>query len=651
MRPVILHGHFYQPPREEPWLELVPRERSAAPDHDWNHRITRECYAPLAAVPVLDSIGRVEDVINAYAWCSFDAGATLIRWLESHAPDVVAAMVAGDQASRDRVGHGNAIAAPYHHVILPLASNRDKRTEIRWGIRDFIRRFGHAPLGMWLPETAVDGTTLEILIEEGIRFTILSPHQVVESPPHGGMGRWVGAGGRSLGIFTYDRDLAHDVPFGDLMTDGDRWATAITTGDGEYRALATDGETFGHHRPEGARALGAVIHKLRQDPYHAVTNFATLLPALDEAAVVTVVEASSWSCSHGVERWRMDCGCRFDSHTNQAWRTPLRVGLDVVAQGIHAVVTREWPADAGDPWLVRDAAGPDLDGVPDLPVVARRLLEAERHSLAMFTSCAWFFDDLARIEPQLVLRHAARALEFLPALEADALDLTLRSALAQAWSNEETPRNGATIWQEDVLVTTDGPARLAAGLAALREWDPTLLDRLDIPTHTWELLPDGICTIHRRTGTRTAFRTTPIVTGMVASRVHLRPMEGGGSRVVMMSAYPPAILCLLREGATAEVVAATLPVQHSTRWRHCQLDPETTRRLALEATWALLAREGPERAHGTLQAVLDLWILAELDLPDSVITDAFLHLRDTPPSLARDALADRLGLLLPDPTR
>lgn len=650
MRPIILHGHFYQPPREEPWLELVPRERSAAPDHDWNHRITRECYAPLAAIRVLDPVGRVQDVINAYAWCSFDAGATLLRWFEGHAPTVLAAMVAGDQASRERVGHGNAIAAPYHHVILPLASNRDKRTEIRWGIRDFTRRFGHAPLGMWLPETAVDSTTLEILLEEGIRFTILSPHQVPESPPHGGMGRWVGADGRSLGIFTYDRDLAHDVPFGELMTDEDRWATAITTGDGEYRALATDGETFGHHHPHGALALGAVIHRLRQDPYHALTNFATLLPGLDDAPAVTVVEASSWSCSHGVERWRMECGCRFDPHTNQAWRTPLRVGLEVVAQGIHAVVTREWPTDADDPWLVRDAAGPDLDGVPDLPVAARRLLEAQRHALAMFTSCAWFFDDLARIEPRLALRHAARALEFLPTIEADALELTLLGALEQAWSNEAVPRHGATIWRDDVLVTADGPARLAAGLAALRELDPTLLDELALPTHTWELLPDGVGTIHRRTGTRTGFHTTPIVTGMVASRVHLRPMEGGGSRVVVMSAYPPAILCLLRERATPEVLAATLPVEHSARLRHCQDDPETTRRLAMEATWALLAREGLERAHSTIHAVLDLWILAELDLPDAVIAEAFLHLQHAHPSLVRDTLADRLGLLLPEPT-
>lgn len=651
MRPVIVHGHFYQPPREEPWLELVPRERSAAPDHDWNHRITRECYAPLAAVPVLDPVGRVHDVINAYEWCSFDVGPTLMRWLDDHAPTVLKAMVAGDRASRARLGHGNAIAAPYHHVILPLASDRDKRTEIRWGIRDFVRRFGHAPLGMWLPETAVDSTTLQILIEEGIRFTILSPHQVVESPPHGGVGRWVGDGGKSLGLFTWDRELAHDIPFGDLMTDPDRWAAAITTGDGSYRAIATDGETFGHHHRHGANALGAVIHRLSHDPYHQLANFATLIPTIEDAPVVTLVEASSWSCSHGVERWRMECGCRFDSHTNQAWRTPLRVGLEVVAQGIHAVIERDWPTDAGDPWVVRDSAGPDLDGVPDLPVTARRLLEAQRHALAMFTSCAWFFDDLARIEPRLVMRHAARALDFLPATEAGALDITLRGALKQARSNEEIPRDGATIWRDDVLVTADGPARLAAGIAAVRELDQRLLDQLQLPTHTWELLPDGVCTIHRRTGTRTGFHTTPIVNGLVASRVHVRPIEGGGSRVIGMSAYPPAILALLRERATPEVLAATLPVEHSARLRSCQVDPETTRRLALEATWAMLEREGLERAHGIIHAVLDLWTLAELEIPDAVITEAFLHLRHAPPSIVRDGLAERLGLLLPEATR
>lgn len=645
MHPIILHGHFYQPPREEPWLEEVPREPSAAPDHDWNARITRECYRPLAAARVLDPAGRVRDLVNAFAWCSFDAGPTLLRWLDGHAPDVVRAMVAGDRASAARLGAGNAIAAPWHHVILPLASPRDRRTEVRWGIRDFRRRFGREPLGFWLPETAADGETLQILAEEGVAFTILAPHQVPALPPTGGAGRWEGANGASLVLFTYDGTLAHDVAFGDALADAEGWVARLRAHHGPVTALATDGETFGHHHRFGDLALAALVDRLREDRTHRLANFAMLLPRVGTLPTVTLAEPSSWSCPHGVERWRMACGCRDDPTTQQEWRTPLRVGLEVVAQGIHAVVQREWPREAGDPWTVRDHAGPDLDGVADLPAEARRLLEAERHALAMFTSCAWFFDDLGRIEPTLVLRHAARALDFLPAVEREALAEALLDALRRAHSNDPAKGNGEAIWHGSVLATADGPARLAAGLAALRELDPALLDELVVPTHGWEFDGDQIVTIHRRTGRRLAWHAMPVVLGAVAARVHVRPLEeGGASRVIPLERVPPLLLERLRERAVPLVLEATLPLPARERMHRGLLDPEGARREAFAAACAAAAREGLERGAPALHAVLDLWMLDERIPPPETVTAAFPLVAAAPPSRGRDALAERLGI-------
>jgi hypothetical protein len=650
MHPVILHGHFYQPPREEPWLELVPRERSAAPDHDWNARITRECYAPLAAARVSDPDGRVRDIVNLYAWLSFNVGPTLFRWLDDHAPAVGAAMVAGDHESRARLGHGNAMAMPYHHAILPLASDRDKRTEVRWGIRDFLRRFGRPPRGMWLPETAADGATLQVLAEEGIQFTILAPHQVPGLPPTGGIGRWVGAGGQHLIVCTYDGGLAHDVAFGDLLDAPGQLAPRLTTSPGDFTALATDGETFGHHHRGGDRTLAAAVAHLRDSGTHQLTNFAALLATVEELPEVTLHEPSSWSCAHGVERWRMECGCRFDPHTHQAWRTPLRVGLDVVAQGIHTIVERDWPRDAGDPWTTRDRAGPDLDGVTGLPREAVRLLEAERHALAMFTSCGWFFDDIARIEPRLVMRHAARALDFVPPDDAAALETALRDALRRAESNDPAEGNGETIWERGVLLLADGAARLAAGIAALGELDAALLGELHLATHDWERRDGIILTRHRRTGTVQEWLATPVVWGVVAHRVHVRPVGGGTSRVIPIDAVPPAVTALLRERAVPMVLDATLPVQARTQLRHGLLEPEAARQAALEATLEMMRHEGLERTGATLHAVLDLWALDERRIPPGVVDRTFLALRDAVPSRARDLLIERLHLALPRST-
>jgi alpha-amylase/alpha-mannosidase (GH57 family) len=433
---LVCHAHFYQPPREDPWTGTVPAEPSAAPNHDWNSRITRECYAALAAIPVGDDHDEPRRTLNGYDWLSFDAGPTLVRWLERERPDVVAAMQAGDRHAIARTGHGNAIAAPYHHIILPLASRREKVTEVRWGVREFRRIFGREPLGIWLPETAVDRETLEVVAAEGLRYTILAPDQVAEADPAGRPLRW-SSGDHTLLLCCYDGPISHDIAFGDLLQDGNRFADRLmgAAAGRDVLGWATDGETFGHHHRWGDLGLGAMLDRIRRADgarlvsYDAVT---ATVPATGEAALV---EPSSWSCSHGVGRWQADCGCRMDPATSQGWRVPLRQGLDALRRGVDDAIATSWQPAWGNRYERRNALGPDFTDA-DLPAEAQRLLEADRHAMVMFTSCASFFDDIARIEPWLVLRHAVRAMELLPADLATPMRATLEATLATAVSNE-----------------------------------------------------------------------------------------------------------------------------------------------------------------------------------------------------------------------
>lgn len=449
MHSVVIHHHLYQPPREDPWLEVVPTEPSAAPDHDWNARINRECYARLAASEAHlrdrraatrdpDARAGLARVVNLYAWCSFDVGATLCEWLDAEAPDTMRAMQAGDAASVRRWGHGNAIAAPYHHVILPLASPRERTTEIRWGIRDFRRRFHREPEGMWLPECAADEDTLDAVAKEGIAFTILAPYQVHGHDCSGMPVRWRGASGRSLTIVPYDGALAGDVAFGGLLRD----ATALAQRLSPHRdaadqhpdrctTLATDGETFGHHHKSGDSTLTDALSMVVQQASSRVMNSASLVAMYPPTTDVRLVSPSAWSCAHGVERWRSNCGCRLDGSTPpaQQWRGPLRAAIERLSHHAHDVFEHEGRAlFRDDPWDVRDRYGDVVaqDGEAleqfarrELPANAsdhqvqraRELLELARATMRTFTSCAWFFDEVDRIEVRQVLRYAARSIE------------------------------------------------------------------------------------------------------------------------------------------------------------------------------------------------------------------------------------------------
>ncbi len=452
IRSVVVHGHFYQPPREDPATGIVPVEASAAPDHDWNARISRECYTPLSAART--GARQSAGLLNAYAWLSFDVGPTLLGWLERDAPETWAAVLAGDRESARRLGgHGNALAMPYHHSILPLLSRRDKTTEVRWGLRDFERRFGRAAEGMWLPETAVDDETLDVLAAEGVAFTVLAPHQVARPPARGRPARYRTSAGRWITLCLYDGPLAHDVSFGPLLQDSTAWERRLfADAAAEVVAVATDGETYGHHHKFGEMALAALLTRLTRRSDVRIENFASLLaraPATDATALVT---PSSWSCVHGVERWRADCGCRVTKGTQQRWRAPLREAVDWLAGEVHAVfegeareVTGRGGARPVDVWRMRDEAS----GTPERSPRGRaaELLEMERCVLRAFTSCGWFFDDFAALEGRIVLRYAARAIA-LAGSEAPRLEAGFLARLTPALSNDPAMGSAADVYHE-----------------------------------------------------------------------------------------------------------------------------------------------------------------------------------------------------------
>jgi hypothetical protein len=434
-RSLVIHAHLYQPPRENPWTGVVEVEPNAAPFHDWNARITAECYTPLTAARV-ERPGEPVRTVNLLESMSFDVGATLLVWLEQEAPATYEGMLAADRASRARTGHGGAIAAPYHHVILPLASRRDKRSEVRWGLADFRRRFGRDAAGFWLPETAVDHETLDVLAEEGVAFTILAPHQVAGPAGDGLPRRYRASRGRTVALFTYDGALSHGVAFGGLLHDARVWAAEVRKRKhARVVSVATDGETYGHHHRFGDLALLALLDTFAADRHVRVENFASVLAAHPPAADATLVAPSSWSCVHGVGRWRTECGCRITGGTQQRWRAPLREAIAWLAAEVDAIFAREWPPEE-DPWEARDAlARPWVEPTAALTPRQRELLAMARNALRAFTSCGWFFDDFGGLEGRQVLRYAARAIA-LAGPDAPRLEAGLLARLAEAPSND-----------------------------------------------------------------------------------------------------------------------------------------------------------------------------------------------------------------------
>jgi alpha-amylase/alpha-mannosidase (GH57 family) len=491
-RYICIHGHFYQPPRENPWLEAIELQDSAYPYHDWNERITAECYATNSLSRILDKEERITELVNNYAKISFNFGPTLLSWLEAKAPDVYAAILAADRESRKNFsGHGSAVAQPYNHMILPLANRRDRITQILWGIRDFKQRFRREPEGMWLPETAVDLETLEILAEHGIRFTILAPHQAGRIRRIGGRAwRDISGGridptmayeqrlrsGRKIALFFYDGPISRGVAFEGLLSGGEHLANRLLGAFSEDRHwpqlvhIATDGESYGHHHRFGDMALAYALHYIEANQLARLTNYGEYLEKHPPTHQVDIIEKSSWSCFHGIDRWWSDCGCNSGSHPdwNQEWRTTLRNTLDWLRDSLALPFEDEARKFLKDPWearndyihVVLDRRRKNVEAFLDRHTVRKltseekttvlKLLELQRHAMLMYTSCGWFFDELSGIETVQVIQFAGRCVQLAQELFGDSVEDQFVERLALANSNLPDQGNGQNIYENFV---------------------------------------------------------------------------------------------------------------------------------------------------------------------------------------------------------
>jgi len=507
MRYVCIHGHFYQPPRENPWLEAVELHDSAYPYHDWNERVTAECYAPNAAARVLDSDRRIVRLLNNYSSMSFNFGPTLLSWLQASAPAVYRSILDADRLSAEKFSsHGSAIAQAYNHVILPLANRRDKVTQVRWGQSDFQHRFGHAPEGMWLPETAVDTETLEVLAEHGVKFTILAPRQAARTRRFGSRS-WKDVSGdkidpsraylarlpsrRTIALFFYDGPISQAVAFERLLDDGQRFSDRLLSGFLESRTwpqlcnIATDGESYGHHHAFGEMALAYALERIESEKLAQLTNYGQFLERHPPDHFVEIAQNSSWSCVHGVERWRANCGCNSGGHAgwNQEWRAPLRGALDWLRDTLAPLYENKASVLLKDPWKARDGyirviLDRSQESVerflsehgahalnPDETVIALKLLEMQRHAVLMYTSCGWFFDELSGIETVQVIQYAARALQLGEEIFDDRLETPFLDRLRLAKSNMPEHQDGAQIYEKWVRPAKIDMAQVAAHYA------------------------------------------------------------------------------------------------------------------------------------------------------------------------------------------
>jgi alpha-amylase/alpha-mannosidase (GH57 family) len=482
---IVIHGHFYQPPRENPWLEAVEVQDSAGAFHDWNERITAECYAPNTAARRVDASNSILDIVNNFEGISFNIGPTLLSWLARQAPGVYRKILEADRASVAARGHGNAIAQVYNHQIMPLATRADKVTQVRWGLEDFRHRFGREAEGMWLPETAADDETLEVLAEAGVGFTILAPSQAWRVRPLTGGPwdevnatvdpsrpyLWRGPRGLSLALFFYDAPVSRAIAFENVLQGSERLVAKLRSAFSGTRTgpqlvhCATDGESYGHHSRFGEMALAAALQQLSTDKTVTLTNYATFLAAHPPTYEAQIHQATSWSCSHGVERWRADCGCRVRGDWHQRWREPLREALDWLRGEADTLYETRGAAVFKDPWQARDeyvqvildrrrerleaflATHVRVPLEPGVRLEARRLLELQRHRLLMYTSCGWFFDEISGIEPVQILRYAAMTLQYVQDLGGGHLEPEFLRRLSQAPSNVGAFGHGGEVYR------------------------------------------------------------------------------------------------------------------------------------------------------------------------------------------------------------
>ncbi len=520
---VCIHGHFYQPPRENPWLEYVELQDSAYPYHDWNARITEECYRQNAASRILGPDKRIIEIVNNYESISFDFGPTLLYWLETHAPDVYAMVLEADRRSREKFsGHGSAMAQAYNHMVLPLANVHDKETQVVWGLEDFRRRFQREPEGMWLPETAVDISTLEVLAGHGIKYTILAPRQAKRTRKLTGGRRWrdVNEGdldtsipyicslpsGKQMVLFFYNGPVSHGIAYGGLLHSGDNFARRLIESfpqDNEQTPLvhvATDGESFGHHHHHGDMALAYCLHHIRANNLANITIYSEYLEKHPPEYEVEIWENSSWSCVHGVERWRSNCGCAAD-HTHsgqQQWRAPLRQAFDWLRDKLATVYENRMAAYHPDPWRLRNeyirvindrsrenvngfiaqAAGRELDHHDKVTFL--KLLEMQRNGMLMYTSCGWFFDNISGIETVQVMMYASRAMQLCHEIQNWNLEPEFKDMLQNAPNTKRPYANGREVYEAFVEPARVDLHRVGAHFALSSVFEESSEERIDI---------------------------------------------------------------------------------------------------------------------------------------------------------------------------
>ena len=516
---LTIHGHFYQPPRENPWLEAIELQDSALPFHDWNERVNLECYNPNSASRIVDNKNKVLDIVNNYSLMSYNFGPTLLSWMEKHAPKTYERIIKADVVSRVKFsGHGNAIAQVYNHIIMPLANRRDKETQVKWGIRDFEYRFGRMPEGMWLAETAVDDETLEVLADNGIKFTILSPYQSLKYRKMGAKD-WTDAGWGNIDpakpyryfiknnpkkfvdLFFYDGAISKSVAFDNILQDGNKFVNRLKEGisnDRNYPQLiniGTDGESYGHHTKFGDMALAYVLRVKAQDAGFTITNYGEYLEKYGVHDEVDIKQASSWSCFHGVGRWKEDCGCSTGGQPswNQRWREPLRNALDYLRDNLIALYEKQGKKFfTKDPWEVRNEYINVILDRTELAiknfcknnlkpecndqdkVAAMKLLEMQRQAMLMYTSCGWFFADISGIETTQIMKYAARAMQLAANFTQQDFETEFVNILSGAQSNIKEFGTGADIYRKFVkpsVVTIKQIASLWAIVSLYEETD------------------------------------------------------------------------------------------------------------------------------------------------------------------------------------
>ncbi|MCQ2754342.1 MAG: DUF3536 domain-containing protein [bacterium] len=503
---LTIHGHFYQPPRENPWLEAIEQQDSALPFHDWNERINLECYNPNSVSKIVDSKNQILNVVNNYEYISYNFGPTLLSWLEEYATPTYERIIKADIASRKaHAGHGNALAQVYNHMIMPLANEMDKQAQVKWGKKDFEYRFGREPEGMWLAETAVDDDTLRVLVETGIKFTILSPYQAQKIRQQGEE-NWQdvswgnidparsyryyikSAPGKYIDLFFYDGAISKSVAFDEILKDGSKFVNRLADGICNARNypqlinIATDGESYGHHTKFGDMALAYAMKVKVKDCGFNVTNYAEYLENYASDWEVDLKPVSSWSCFHGVGRWCEDCGCSTGGHPgwNQKWRKPLRNALDYLRDEMAALykkIGKKYflnPEEARNNYIsvILDRSEANVKAfqeeyfqaelTEEQQVEAMELLEIQRQGMLMYTSCGWFFSEISGIETVQIMKYAARVMQLAKTFVKKDFETKFLEILSEAQSNLPEYGTGKDVYEKFVKPSVVTPKQIVS---------------------------------------------------------------------------------------------------------------------------------------------------------------------------------------------